>query len=98
MIANCPVTVDDIKLAEKIYGTDIATLKGKTVRKQPKPVVIDCVSVPKDILETHQEVTITADIMLINTVTDNKANHSECQVQHADQVQKVHRMVGYPSI
>jgi len=31
MIKNCPVTVQDIDLAMKIYGPDIAYLKGKMV-------------------------------------------------------------------
>ena len=68
MIANCPVTINNINLAEKICGMDIATLKGKTVRKKPEPVVIDHVSVPKDILKTHPEVTIAADIMFVQSI------------------------------
>ena len=32
-IKNCPVTVEDINIAEKIYGPDIGTLKGKSVRR-----------------------------------------------------------------
>ena len=32
LVLNCPVTLDDIKRASKIYGANIAALKGKTVR------------------------------------------------------------------
>jgi hypothetical protein len=36
-IANCPVTINDIDLAEKIYGKDVACFKGKTTRQKPTP-------------------------------------------------------------
>ena len=29
VIKNCPVTVEDVKIAEKIYGPDVATIKRK---------------------------------------------------------------------
>ena len=32
MIGNNPVTVEDINIAEKVYGKDIGALKGKTTR------------------------------------------------------------------
>jgi hypothetical protein len=35
LINNCPITIEDIKIAEDIYGPDIAVLKRKTVRKKP---------------------------------------------------------------
>ena len=39
-IKNCPVTMEDIDLAESIYGKDIGNIKGKTVRTKPTPVVV----------------------------------------------------------
>ena len=38
LIRNCPVTSDDAKRALKIYGPDVATLKGKTVKKQNRGI------------------------------------------------------------
>ena len=38
LIRDCPVTPDDAKRALKIYGPDIATLKGKTVKRQNKGI------------------------------------------------------------
>jgi hypothetical protein len=46
MIKNNPVTTADVELAEKIFGPDIATLKGKTTRRKPVPVVEDYIDIP----------------------------------------------------
>ena len=34
IIKNCPVTIEDVNIAEKIYGPDIGMLKGKTTRQK----------------------------------------------------------------
>ena len=39
IIQNFPVTVEDIEMAEKIFGPDVSTLKVKTTRQRPKVVV-----------------------------------------------------------
>jgi hypothetical protein len=30
LIINCPITIDDVTRAQRIYGKDVAFLKGKT--------------------------------------------------------------------
>ena len=65
-IKNLPITVDDIKTAEMIFGEDIGMLKGKTVRHKPLPVSSDYVEVPKELINNHQNVTLCVDIMNIN--------------------------------
>jgi hypothetical protein len=36
LIKDCPVVQDDVKLAEEIFGRNIAILKGKSTRKKPQ--------------------------------------------------------------
>ena len=38
VIKNCPVTLEDVKTAEALFGPAMSTLKGKTTRRQPKPI------------------------------------------------------------
>ena len=68
LILNCPVTLDDIERASKIYGANIAALKGKTVRTKSDPVISDYIAVPEDVLQANRNVTFSADIMFVNKI------------------------------
>ena len=67
-IADCPVTVDDIDVAQAIWGKSIAALKGKTVRKKPIPVVSSLIQVPREFLNLHKKVFLTVDMYYVNEV------------------------------
>jgi hypothetical protein len=45
MISNCPVTPSDITVANKIFGPNVASMKGKTVRATQEPVPMEYVEV-----------------------------------------------------
>ena len=47
MIFTCPVTFYDVKNAKLIFGPDITSLKGKSVRRKPASVVTDYVEIPR---------------------------------------------------
>jgi hypothetical protein len=66
MIKSCSVTSTDIDNAHKLFGDDIATLRGKTVRNTPYAVMADYVEIPKEILDLNKAVTIAADVMFMN--------------------------------
>ena len=69
MIANCPVTVDDIEVAHKIWGKSLASLKGKMTCKKPQPVVArDFIKVPKELMSLHKDVYLTADLFFVNKI------------------------------
>ena len=58
-LRNCPVTMEDINIAEKIFGKDVSTLKGKTMRKK------DYVEVPEELKKTQTNVHLCINIMYI---------------------------------
>jgi hypothetical protein len=67
-INDCPVTIQDIDVATKIWGKNIAALKGKTTRRKTHPVSRDYVKVPKELLKLHKEVFLTTDIFFVNKI------------------------------
>jgi hypothetical protein len=67
-IKYCPVTIQDINVATKICGKNIATLKGNTTRSKTHPVIRDYVKVPKELLKFYKEVFMTTDIFFVNKI------------------------------
>jgi hypothetical protein len=47
-IKNNPVTTEDVNIAEKIFGPDVATLKGKTTHHAPIPIIEDRIEIPRE--------------------------------------------------
>ena len=67
-IKNCPVTAEDVKICQKIYGPDVYALKGKTVRHKPRAVVNDYLEIPRELISAHQGIILFADVMFIDGV------------------------------
>jgi hypothetical protein len=69
LLPNCPITKQDIAAAENIFGPDVGSLMGKTVRHAPHAMRVPQVSnLPVEVMARYREVTLCADIMFINNV------------------------------
>ena len=68
MIPNCPVTIQDILSTEDIFGPNIGSLKGKTMRNTQEDVKINIHDVPPEIMERHRDVILAVDIMFIKKI------------------------------
>jgi DNA gyrase/topoisomerase IV subunit B len=67
-IKECPINIQDIDVAMKMWGKNIAALKGKTTRSKTHSVARDCVKVYKELLKLHKEVFLKTDIFFVNTI------------------------------
>ena len=59
---------DDAVVADKIWGLDVASLKGKTTCKKPPSVPMDMVEIPMEIWELYWFVTLSIDVFFINKI------------------------------
>ena len=66
LIANCPITVHDVDNANRIFGPDLANLRGKQTRTKPERVRVEIVQIPRDFVQLHKYVTLVADVMFVN--------------------------------
>jgi hypothetical protein len=77
LIANNPVTNEDIDIAEEIFGPDIGSLKGKTTRKKPTLVINDYVNIPQKLMLKQQNIVLCIDgikvngLMFLTTISKN---------------------------
>lgn len=60
-VINCPVTIQDVYRAGKIYGKDLAAVRGKTHRHKPEPIKVDFL--PR---EVSSNVVLHTDIMFVD--------------------------------
>ena len=67
LIKNWPISVENANNALEIYGPSIASLKSKTVRRDPEVVVTDIITaVHQRIFDLHQAVTLCVDFYYLD--------------------------------
>ena len=68
LLKNCPITPDDIEVANQIYGPSVAGLKENTALVKPTRLKHNLLPVPPSITEEQRRVTICADVMHVNKI------------------------------
>ncbi len=66
VLNNCPITAEDIQNAELLFGPNLGSLKGKTVRRSGAVVEPFVDNVPPALLDRCRDITLCADIMFVN--------------------------------
>jgi hypothetical protein len=67
-LPNCPVNLGDVAAAEDIFGPDIGSLKGKTVRKATPHAPSQLIPVPLPILKQYRNITLAGDVLHVNRI------------------------------
>lgn len=62
---NCPINND---AAEDIFGQDVGSIKGKTVRRPTPHVASKLIPIPMEMFQIYRDVTIVGNIMQINQI------------------------------
>jgi hypothetical protein len=65
---NCPITENDVRNAEVIFGPNLGSLEGKTVQQTPEQVSNAHSTIPRQIMEYHCDVTLCVDVMFVNQI------------------------------
>lgn len=68
-LRNAPVTGDDIKNANHVFGPqEVGASKGKSVRQDPTPVATDIMEAPRGTLKNNKKTVLTEDIVFANSL------------------------------
>ena len=68
-IKHCPVSLKDAETAEKVWGPNIATLKGKTTCKAAGAVEMeDLIPIPPELMAMDTDIILAIDICFVNGI------------------------------
>ncbi len=72
LLPNCPITVQDIKNADMIWGPDLGNLKGKTVRHRSPIVTVKSTTIPLAIMQQYRDSYLYAPFVPVPMYIDEK--------------------------
>jgi hypothetical protein len=68
LIPNCPIVRANISNTRKIFGPDLASIRGKTVQRMPAPVVADYLAISWQLVDANKAVTLKADVFFVDGI------------------------------
>jgi predicted transcriptional regulator len=68
VIKNNPVSLEDLKISERIFGSYIGRIKSKTTRIKPNPVISDYMEIPQESIEEQRDIALCIETMFINGI------------------------------
>jgi hypothetical protein len=68
LIRDNPVTTKDVDLAEHIFGLDVGTVKGKTTRPKPLPIIDEHIEIPEELISVKEDITLAIDGITIKSL------------------------------
>ena len=101
-ITNCAVTLEDIRIANDIFGPNIKSVIGKTTNGASKVSNALPMSVPSEILKKNSDLIVAVDILYVNEVpflaavsnpVDYITSHSLHDVSEKSLKQSIDRML-----
>ena len=66
--------IEEVNIAEKIFGADVSSLKGKSTRFKPKPVRKDLIGIPKELIMKYHKIELCMDTMYMSQAM----RHANC--------------------
>jgi hypothetical protein len=54
LLTNCPVIMQDIDNANRIFGPDLANLRGEMTRTKLECIRVEYVQIPQDFVQLHK--------------------------------------------
>ena len=67
-ISDCLVVENNVDLAHDIFGKDVSTLKSKDARRTPKPIIMDLIKVPPELVQKISKINFCIDVIYVNRV------------------------------
>ena len=68
LIKNMEITTEDVNLAEKAFGPDVGSMKGKSTRKSSIPAFSNVIEIPRELLSVNEEIILSIDGLNVNTL------------------------------
>ena len=59
---------NDIDLAHDIFGKDVPTLKSKDAQRTPRPIIMDLIKVPPELVRKFSKINLCIDVIYVNRV------------------------------